>query len=170
MATPISGDKIEVGEGMDYTNKYAQSFSDENFGRNVTGVNKLYSDGSLPKGYLTKGDVVLNVKGEAVRGTTLYLGTGKGSNVYLYAAFTSKEMLYLTMGHEYLHTGYFSAGLMNTKSQHASIHKWEAYQAKAWGLNEVAYFARKYASYKPYYSSVYDYSKLGFFILNIRPW
>mgnify|MGYP001649021567 CR=1 FL=1 len=89
MATPISGDKIEVGEGMDYTNKYAQSFSDENFGRNVTGVNKLYSDGSLPKGYLTKGDVVLNVKGEAVRGTTLYLGTGKGSNVYLYkAAFT----------------------------------------------------------------------------------
>jgi hypothetical protein len=166
----MPGDKIEIGEGMDYTNKYAQTFSDENFGKSVAGVNDLYADGTLPPGYSTKGDVVLNANGQSVRGSTMYLGKGKGSNVYLYrAAFTSREQLYFTMGHEYLHAGYFSTGLMNTKSQHASIYKWVAYQAKAWEFNE-AYYAHRYVSYKPYYNSAYDYSKLGFFILSIRPW
>ncbi|NMB65758.1 MAG: hypothetical protein GYA16_12915, partial [Spirochaetes bacterium] len=170
LAANISGDEIEIGEGMEYTNKYAQTFSDENFGKNVAGVNDLYADGTLPPGYSTRGDVVLNANGQSVRGATMYLGTGKGSNVYLFrAAFTSKEQLYFTMGHEYLHAGYFSTGLMNTKSQHASIYKWEAYQAKAWGFNE-AYYAHRYVLYKPYYDSAYDYSKLGFYILSIKPW
>ena len=170
LAAPILGDKIEIGEGMDYTNKYAQTFSDENFGTNVKGVNDLYADGTLPPGYSKKGDVVLNASGKSVRGSTMYLGTGKGSNVYLYkAAFASKEQLYFTMGHEYLHAGYFSTGLMNTKSQHASIYKWEAQQAKLWGFNE-AYYARRYVAYKPHYNSAYDYSKLGFFLLSIKPW
>jgi RHS repeat-associated protein len=169
-ALGVPGDIIEIGEGKDYSNEYAQTFSNENFGTNVKGVNDLYADGTLPPGYSTKGDVVLNASGKSVRGSTMYLGTGKGSNVYLYkAAFASKEQLYFTMGHEYLHAGYFSTGLMNTKSQHASIYKWEAQQAKLWGFNET-YYARRYVAYKPHYNSAYDYSKLGFFLLSIKPW
>ncbi|MFA7051284.1 MAG: hypothetical protein WC189_04270, partial [Bacilli bacterium] len=170
LAAPVPGDKIEIGEGMDYTNEYAQTFSDDNFGKNVAGVNDLYADGTLPPGYTTKGDVVLNTAGKSVRGSTMYLGTGKGSNVYLYkAAFASKEQLYFTMGHEYLHAGYFSTGLMNTKSQHASIYKWEAQQAKLWGFNET-YYARRYVAYKSHYNAAYNYKNLGFFLLSIKPW
>ncbi len=169
-ALGVPGDVIKIGEGMDYSNEYAQTFSNENFGTNVKGVNDLYADGTLPPGYSTKGDVVLNASGKSVRGSTMYLGTGKGSNVYLYkAAFASKEQLYFTMGHEYLHAGYFSTGLMNTKSQHASIYKWEAQQAKLWGFNET-YYKSRYISHKPFYNSAYDYSKLGFFLLSIKPW
>ncbi len=170
LAVPTSSDIIETGEGMDYTNNYAQTFSDENFGESVKGVSDFYADGTLPPGYLKRGDVVLNTNGQSVRGSTWYLGTGKGSNVYLYkAAFISKDQLYLTMGHEYLHAGYFSTGLINTNSQHSSIYEWEAYQAKAFGVNETLY-ANRYVSFKPYYNSAYDFSKLGFYILNIKPW
>jgi hypothetical protein len=170
LATPIKDKKITLGDEMDYSNKYAQNFSDQYFGKNVKGVNDLYANGSLPNGYTTRGDIVLNPQGNPVRGTTVFLGTGNGSDVYLYkAAFTSKERLYLTMGHEYLHAGYFSTGLMNTKSQHASIYKWEAYQAKAWGFEE-SYYAHRYFSYKNYYKSSYDFNNLGFYVLSITPW
>ncbi len=112
----------------------------------------------------------MNTKGQSVRGSRQYLGKGKGSNVYLYkAAFASREQLYFTMGHEYLHAGYFKTGLMNSKKQHASIYKWEAQQAKLWGFNEVGYSKRS-VTYKQYNNASYDYKKLGFYLLNIKPW
>lgn len=170
LAAPISGDEIEIGDGMEYSNEYAQTFSDSNFGENPKGVNKLYADGTLPPNHSRQGDVVLSAAGRQVRGTTMYLGLGKGSNVYLYkAAFISKEQLYFTMGHEYLHAGYFSVGLLNPKRQHTSIYLWEARQAKLWGMNE-AFYAKRYNDYKSYYKSMDDYNKLGFFLLNTRPW
>lgn len=133
--------KIEIGEGMEYSDKYARSFSDEYYGENVLGVNNLYAnEGSLPQGYTKKGDIVYSTQNKPVRGTTVYLGTGKGSDVYLYkSAFTSKEQLYFTMGHEYLHAGFNYMGLLCPNSQHASISKWEMYQAKIWGFNESYY-------------------------------
>jgi len=174
LATPVSGDKIEIGDGMDYSNDYAQQFSDNNFGKSINGLNELHADGTIPNGYSTRGDVVLNGAGQQVRGSTVYLGTGKGSNVLLYkAAFTSKEQLYFTMGHEYLHVAFNHAGVGHSKTlkraKHASIYKWEAYQAKAWGFNEALY-AKRYLENIQYYNSAYDYGKYGFYILSIRPW
>ena len=170
LALPVSEEKIEIGEDMEYTNKYAQQFSDDNFGKNPKGVNRLYADGTLPPNYSTEGDVVLNAAGRQVRGSTRYLGLGKGSDVYLFkAGFVSKDQLYLTMGHEYLHAAHFSVGSLNPKRQHASIYLWEAKQAKLWHMNE-AYYAKRYATYKSFYKKMDDYSKLGFNLLNIRPW
>lgn len=170
LATMETGDKIEIGEGVEYNNTYAKTFSNENFGESVKGVKNLYADGTLPEGYSTRGDQVLNKAGNYVRGSTKYLGLGKGSNVYLYrAAFTSKEQLYFTMGHEYIHAGFFGQGLINTRSQHASIYKWEADQARIWKFNE-SFYANRYDLSKSSYNSKYDCNKLGFFILNIKPW
>ena len=174
LATSVSGDIINIGEGMDYSNDYARQFSDDYFGKNIGGLNELRADGSIPSGYSTRGDVVLNRAGQQVKGSTVYLGTGKGSNVFLYkAAFTSNEQLYFTMGHEYLHVAFNYAGVGHTKAlnraKHASIYKWEAYQAKAWGFNETAY-ASRYMVNQQYYNAVYDFSEYGFFILSIKPW
>jgi len=174
LATHVAGDNIEIGEGMDYSNDYARKFSDDYFGKNINGLKELRADGTIPNGYSTRGDVVLNRAGQQVRGSTVYLGTGKRSNVLLYkAAFTSKEQLYFTMGHEYLHVAYNHAGVGHTKAlkraKHASIYKWEAYQAKAWGFKEAAY-ARRYLANKQYYNAAYDYSKFDFFVLSTKPW
>lgn len=170
LATNASSDKIEIGEGMEYTNEYAKTFSDDNFGKDLKGVNNLYADGTLPQGYSTKGDAVINAKGYEVLGCTKYLGFGKGSDVYLFrASFVSKEQLFFTMGHEYMHAAFFDASLLNVKKQHASIHKWEGFQSKIWKYNE-SFYAKRYYLSQPDYDSAYDYNKFGFFILNIKPW
>lgn len=50
-----------------------------------------------------------------------------------------------------------------------AIYLWEAKQAKLWHMNE-AYYAKQYATYKSFYKKMDDYSKLGFNLLNIKPW
>ncbi|MDD6211153.1 MAG: hypothetical protein PUB21_11180 [Bacteroidales bacterium] len=90
-APEMSGNKIKIADDLEYSNKFAREFSDENFGT-VKSVENLYADGSLAKGLVAKGDFVYDAKGRSILGATESLGAGKGSNVYLYkAAFTSKE-------------------------------------------------------------------------------
>lgn len=165
-----TGNEVQIGENMDYSTNYAQKWSDENFWKNVKGVTELRADFTTPEGYSTIGDRVLNKQGKFVKGTTEYLGFGKGSRVYLYCdAFVSQDMLYLTLGHEYIHAGFNDLGLMNGKNQHASIYKWENYQTAAFGY-DVTDSNAKYKSFKPYYVKEYDYSNLVFFILSARGW
>ena len=93
---------VTVGKGMEYSNEYARSFSDEYFGE-VKNLDNLYADGSMPGGLTKKGDLVFKGK-DQLGGSTVYNGIGKGSNVYLYkAAFTSMDNLYVVMGHEYIY-------------------------------------------------------------------
>ncbi len=90
--------------------------------------------------------------GNKLLGYTTYNGFGKGSDVYLFkAAFMSKEQLYLTMGHEYIHANLFAGGFtysgsINQKTHHATIYQWETNQANAWGYkNQFTKFAANYA-------------------------
>ena len=91
----------------------------------------------------------------------------KTTDVYLFKmAFISKEELYLTMGHEYLHAGFNALGY-NGKHllQHIGIFKWEYAQAQAWNYRLDFYGAR--------YSQVancrgLDYTKLGFYVLPVN--
>ncbi|WP_444876849.1 RHS repeat-associated core domain-containing protein [Bacteroides heparinolyticus] len=167
---PNESTTIDVGEGMEYSNEYAKEFSKMNFS-DVKGVDYLYADGTVPKGYTKQGDMVFNTRGRSVGRTTIYNGFGKGSNVYLYkAAFQSPEQLYLTMGHEYLHCAYNYSGKSIAKYQDNGAYSWERGQAKIWKMSDVVakcdYMIRTF-----YPTSEYSYtpSKFGFYSISIRP-
>ena len=102
-----------VGEGMEYSNAYAKEFSDKYFGKKIKRVAELHADGTFPRSYRKIGDRVLNTSGGAVHGVAQYV-KGKGTIVYLMkSAFADMEQLYLTMGHEYLHAGFYAQGKMD---------------------------------------------------------
>ena len=124
------------------------------------------------------------IKGEwqllgKTNGSTRYISMKyiRSSDVYLYeSAFCSKEQLYLTMGHEYIHCGFNidrSLGnptLPTTKRvQEASCYQWEIQQARAWGLeNYAAHMERIYNEiYQGCFNPRYQPSIP---ILPIRPW
>ena len=163
------------GEPVNYSTDDALSFSKKYFGEDIEGLNKLYADGSLPNVekykylYDTKGNVIkykvlkngtLQELGKT-NGTTVYLGKSK-SNVYLYqTAFASKEQLYLTMGHEYIHVGFNANKSLGNpylnytqKTQDASCYQWEIKVARAWGLE--AYANHLEGIYNKYYKSFLD--------------
>jgi len=136
-STTPSSNKVEIGEGMTYSNEYAKGFSDTNFGENIKGLDNLYADGSLPSfNYTRNGDLVLNKNGVTVNGSTRYNGVGRGSDVYLYkSAFVSPKQLYVTMGHEYIHVAINASPYHLTGDQHEHI-------AYSWGEKQWAAFGR----------------------------
>jgi hypothetical protein len=157
-ATSFSSNSIEVGEGMEYSNEYAQNFSDTYFGK-IKGLDNLYGNGNVPNDYVKKGDLVFNPSGQQVLGTTSYKGLGKGYDVYLYkATFTAKEKLYLTMGHEYYHVELFRMGL-NMDKHHNEISYWENMQQCLWNMTYD----------KAYINSTYRYYQY-LPLLSIKPW
>ena len=153
------GASADVGDGLDYSNKFAKEFSDTNFGE-VDGLNELHADGTFPKGYTTKDGITLNSKGNSIRAVTKYLG-GKNSNVYFAkSAFGSSEQLYLTMGHEYMHVGFNYGGFKGSttaNSRHATIYKWQSQQAKLFGHSSYSSYARRFNLLKGVYNSKYDH-------------
>ena len=168
---PTTESTVTVGADMEYSTKYAKTFSDEYFGK-IENVDNLYADGSIPKGYTKRGDLVFNEKGQLAGGSTVYNGIGKGSDVFLYkTAFTSKEKLYLVMGHEYIHVNFNANGYARSiRAQERAAYKWNIDQAKAWKMSTTPY-EKMYNSYwmKNMYP-VLDYKQANFFILNQRPW
>jgi len=164
-----------MGDPVNYSTEDALAFSDEYFGEEIKGLNKLYADGTLPD--VPNYKYVLDADGEVVKyevlkngslkelgktkGTTMYLGKSK-SNVYLYSsAFASKEQLYLTMGHEYIHVGFNANKSLGNpylnytqKTQDASCYQWEIKVARAWGLE--AYANHLEGIYNKYYKSFLD--------------
>ena len=163
------------GEPVNYSTEDALAFSDEYFGEDIDGLNELYADGSLPN--VKKYKYLYNTKGEVIKykvlkngslqklgktnGTTIYLGKSK-SNVYLYqTAFASKEQLYLTMGHEYLHVGFNADKHLGNpylestqKAQDASCYQWEIKVARAWGHDTYANHLE--GIYNKKYKSLFD--------------
>lgn len=120
---------------MEYSNEYAQDFSDKNFGK-VRGVRNLYADGRVPNGYTKVGDLVYNSNGNEVNGICIYNGIKQGNDVYLFkSAFVCKEQLYISMGHEYMHASYNSLRLMNYSKQHQAIYYWEKTQGQLLNYN-----------------------------------
>ncbi len=160
---------IEVGEGMTYSTEYAQEFSDEHFGIDPTGVDELIADGSVPDGYTTQGDYVKNTRGQSVFGTAVRTPSGL-RDIYIYKlAFQSKEMLYITMGHEYLHASYYATGLLSANRQHSAISEWMLDQATLWNF-KVRFFQRYANHFSNYADIAYDYTDQGFFVFNNRSW
>ncbi|MEQ9298568.1 MAG: DUF6443 domain-containing protein, partial [Cyclobacteriaceae bacterium] len=163
-------ESVEVGEGLEYSNEYAQKFSDNNFGE-VTGLNELHADNTLHplSKYQVDGDYFVSGTTRA-NAVTTYLGTGKGSNVYFAkAAFSSAEQLYLTMGHEYLHVGFYHGGFDSFKRQHATIAKWEYDQSKLWNFR-VNHYTNRLNSYKGFPTYNLQSNPNWFPPMNTLPW
>ena len=159
-----------IGEGMEYSNVYAKKFSDSYFGKDVKGLAELHADGTYPKtgGYRKVGTSLLKNTGAKVNGIAEFV-KGVGTNVYLMeSAFTDMEQLYLTMGHEYLHAGFFALGKMNPALHHRAIRKWGYLQTKAWNFTNLSYY--RYSRLLKVPDMGYRYSDLGFKILNEKPW
>jgi RHS repeat-associated protein len=141
--SPGAPERVEVGDGLEYSNEYAKKFSDNNFGK-IKGLNELHADNTLHEAskYKVDGDYFVSGSTKA-NAVTTYLGTGKASNVYFAkAAFSSAKQLYITMGHEYLHVGFYHGGFDNYIKQHASIAKWEYSQANLWDFRSDYYLNR----------------------------
>ena len=60
---------------------------------------------------------------------------------------------------------YLSACRLHSKKSRTT----KGFQSKIWKYNE-SFYAKRYNLSQPDYDSAYDYNKLGFFILNIKPW
>ncbi len=149
--------KVKLGEGMEYSNKYARKFSALNF-KNVKSVSNLYADGTMPKGCTTKGDLVYS-RGERIRGAAVYRGIFKRTtDVYLFRdAFTSKEQLYLTMGHEYIHAN-LNLKTWNPPSentQEAIAYRWQTEQASLFNYDNSEYIMQAY-KFRNSYTSIYN--------------
>jgi len=166
-----------AGEGVEYSNKSARAFSDKYFG-DVSSVDNLYADGSTGDLWDVTPDQMygINNAGTKVVGATTYNGVGKGSDVHLFkAAFSSKETLYLTMGHEYIHAnlnaGGFSGGSTFVRRQHHSVTShWETAQAKAWQLSNVSTYSRQASLLSNFRNGIPNYNSYTFPILKSRPW
>ncbi len=154
---------IQIGTDMEYSNKYAHEFYKNNFGVDLKCVNHLYADGTLPDGY------VVNSKGYVQNSRTKKFVHGlckrgprynSRSDIYIFkSAFTSKEQLYLTMGHEFMHAYYNLQGRHSEYQklqQHASIYKWQYKQARIWKFNENIYLGKN-NEFSRYFNSVYDW-------------
>lgn len=74
-------------------------------------------------------------------------------------AFTSPEQLYLTMGHEYIHVAFNSAGLhgiVNVNQQHAIIRNWEYLQAVEFQHSSVGKLLAVYNKLGKVHNTSYD--------------
>lgn len=173
----LGDNTICIGEGMEYSTEYAQSFSERNFG-SPKNVNQLFANGQFPKGkgYYYDGDYVLNKNGEVVLGLTKHNGLGRGSDIYLFkAAFRSKEQLYLTMGHEFLHAAFYSPGIdlqQHYYDTHAVIYDWSLKQALAWSKSSVDlhHYFDMYNQFSIWLKfNPYSYQEAGFGIIYHLP-
>jgi RHS repeat-associated protein len=131
----------QVGEGMEYSNEYGEGYLD--YFPEMEHPYEYHADGTAPPKYTYNNEqgVFYNEQGKPVLGVTRYIYKLNQSNIYMARkAFSSKELLYLTTGHELLHLAHFSAGLLERKpvTAHNSIYDWQYRQAKAWGLSSLA--------------------------------
>ena len=167
LATP--GARTEVGQDLEYSNEFAKDFSDKHFGQ-ADGLNKLYADGTFPEGYTMEGGRVFNSNGQEILGVTKHLGSGQ-SNVYLaQKAFSSKELLYMTIKHEFIHVELINAGFGISqfgKAHHASIYRWKYEQSLEWGLKSFDYLQQA-IKYEPFFNPAVDSFIPN--ILNVKPW
>ena len=102
-AVGLTPENVKVGEGMEYTTKYANSVADDTYGK-LSYVERIATN-EVPVGedYTLNNGCIINKHGRMANGLTRYLGKGN-SEVYLgKSAFTSVGQLKITIGHEYIH-------------------------------------------------------------------
>jgi hypothetical protein len=165
-ADPIAGDPLKYS--TETAKEYGKYFKDLKYYDQVS----LYADGTLgdiqSKHYRIDGNWIVDKAGEKAYAVTSYKGIGKGSDIFFAkSAFSSARQLYLTMGHEYIHAGFFySLGYSHGgyDKQHGSIYRWEQEVSRRWGnwnTNTTTHL------FKSFYDSRFDHTK---FFKVVIPW
>lgn len=159
--------KETVGEGMEYSNEYANKFSENNFNK-PKNLKTLHADGSAPNDYTVENGMFKqgNIKGLGI--AVKNKGLVQNYDVYLAEnAFSCPERLYLVMGHEYMHVSMWGMGRNSEKFHHATIYRWEKAQADLWNYSDnVLKIDYWYGKYQNGYYMEYD----NFIpVINIRP-
>lgn len=122
-----------------YSNESAYDFAfrHEEIRKLQPNVDELLADGTAARTtyYDTATGYFKDSKANDILGVTDRIGIFKKRTVvYLAkAAFASKEQLYMTMYHEYIHGYFFTNGIpLSSEQQHAIIDQWHAAQMSEW--------------------------------------
>ncbi len=173
-----------LGNDMEYAADYVEKMKNEWYLPKALktinkSVNKTFVDMSIPpeSQFEIRGDFMYdNETNTVVDGAAVYHYSNKKTDIYLYkTAFTSKEMLYLTMSHEYIHAGfnYYMGHTISENFQHKAIYQWQLDLSNMWGIDgsRWATAAENISSYY-YRKSLYNYiiNEMGFSLLSVRPW
>ncbi len=173
--------KVKIGEGMEYTLEYVENmkkscYFDEALITINKSVRNTYVNMEIPPNSKFKvfGDLMLDYSSldeegipAVVDGAAVYHSKTNKSDLYFYkTAFTSREKLYLTMTHEYIHAGfdYLQKHTIGRDYQHAAIYQWQSEQATIWGMSE----ASKWLEYAEIFRETGYYRKR--FITELARW
>ena len=166
LAPTHTSNSVQIGEGLEYTNECGRSYAKTLTKRPRNTI--VYADGSTCSDCTVVGDLMYDSNGNMLRAVTEYRGPGVKMPIYLSKlAFESKEQLYLTLGHEYIHVAFAQAGNLNANQHHASIYRWQAKQGSLWkfrGTTDYHQQARNFLQYFP----ARNLNPFGYMIN--RPW
>ena len=127
-------DPREYNEGLaplEYSQQTVSDFSDKNFGPRPD-WHLLKADGSLPKDYYSnENGEVFNRSGERVYGVSQRIGGSRYTTYIFKDACSSKQQLYLTLGHEYYHVALWRIGIPSDE-HHYFISQWQMNQSVVW--------------------------------------
>lgn len=122
--------EIINSKSVNYSTENAKKVFKEIFGE-IPSYTDIIADGTAPSSYTKDGVTVSDgvvYKGGKETNTLGYtddLGDGR-SNIYLFrAAFTSRNLLINTLGHEMFHANLFFAGIRGAARHHAAIGLWQ---------------------------------------------
>lgn len=151
---------------VEYSQRSVQDFSDKHF-KKIPKNTSLLADGSLPEGYSS------DLNGIVHRGETIVYGSCQRTEInqftiYIFkSACSSKQQLYLTLGHEYYHVFLRGLGITDEFVQHTILTDWQIRQALEWNYN-IQSQMRTFYKYHPGITEDYNYLGLNnlFPILN----
>ena len=113
--TSIPSFELEnVGDPIDYNQENGELYWNKYNGK-LDYVTKLYTEGTIPRGYYYEGETVIDPTGSGAAGaTTRHLFSNKSTSYIFKESFTSPEKLQIVMRHEALHATYnFNGGVFN---------------------------------------------------------
>ena len=149
----------ELSDPVEYSQTTVDIFSNKNFGPRPKWLS-LKADGSIPgsNGYYVGPDgAVYNNQNQALFGTCIRSSKESYTAYIFESACSSKQQLYLTLGHEYYH-GYLWRLGINSDVHHEIITEWQVRQSAEWNFN-------LYDNYR-FYSYYHNDPTLGFGMYN----
>ena len=154
------GEPASVHEDLEYSPEFVADFWEKKFG-DVERVNKFTVDGAGPTdNYVLGPDGHTRYKGEIAYGSTV--SSGKKSNVYFYrGAFDSPQRLYLTVGHEYIHTAFNWHGISaEWRTEEATAYSWNYQVARNMSgvpASSLKHIQTQWSIYKRHYDRRYNF-------------
>lgn len=145
------------GDPIEYSQRSVQAFSDRNF-KTIPKNTSLIADGSFPRGYSSDSNGIVFKGKSIVYGACLRTKLNRFTVYVFRSACSSKQQLYLTLGHEYYHAFLSNLGITDDLVQHSIITDWQIRQAFEWNYcikDQLSYYTQFHQDI------LWDYNYLG---------